>query len=193
MNENERKQAVINEVSKDTTIPEANRIQAAKMLYSALISEKKTLKDDPSFSHLPQASLAKAETIFQTIREKYTPEKKEIVTTTQQNIREFMDKISVVDSGPLTTYLIKNFSGKLQNTHEWAQQFVRAYKSGKTDISRDPIIGHLPAHQRAMIADVYKQSSLFLLAQDMDRTLVKSYDSNKSKRIAECLARLCAM
>lgn len=193
MHENEIKLGILDEVKKDSTIAEINRIQAAKMLYSALMSGHKTLKDDPSFSRLPTDSLAKAEKMFQTIRGKYEVEKKEVTSATQQNIREFRDKISVVDSGPLATFLIKNFSGKLGNTHEWSQQFVRAYKSGKTDISNDALVGHLPKDQRAMIADIYKQATVFLLAQDMDRVLVRTHNNTKSKRMAECLARLCTM
>jgi len=46
-------------------------------------------------------------------------------------------------------------------------------------------------YNRNALSNIYKKAYTFLLAQDMSRILVRTYRNDQSKRIAECLAKLC--
>jgi len=79
----DKKVQVLDFVKKEGSIKDTeNQKQAARMLYEALISGVHSLKNNPNFSHLPPASLEKAEQMFQGIREKFGLERRDITQDT---------------------------------------------------------------------------------------------------------------
>ncbi len=181
---------------------------AAQMLLWPLNAGAKKLDDIPAFKELKSKSpdsFKKAETIFakmkkyfwdivrieaQEARSRADLEKKKVAMMTQENVRSLRD--SIVYRGPLTTYLLENFSGQMQGTETWSKLFFDAYAQGKTDISKDQMVAHLGTYQRDNMNKIYQKAYEFLLGQDMANKLVRTYDYHKVKKIGACLAKLCS-
>ncbi len=181
---------------------------AAQMLLWPLNDGVKKLDNVPSFQQLRTTSpesFKKAQAIFDRMRKHFWVivkaeadearartelERKKVTMNTQENVRSLRD--SIVYRGPLTTFLLKNFSGQMQGTETWSKLFFEAYAQGKTDISRDQMVIHLNAYQRENMNKIYQQAYEFLLGQDMANKLVRTYDYHKVKQIGACLAQLCS-